>query len=192
MQSPAPEELRIETRSNIFVMAALYSAGRSVTPVRVRNISTTGALIEAAVLPPPGTQVRLGRASLSATGTLVWVENAKAGMRFDAPVAVADWLPQGRRGFGQQFVDELFHQKRLGAARGTFSGGSDGTATLADEILELRTSLEHAAEELALDGAAASRHLTALQAIDSVGEALSKVAAELALQDSASAIKTDR
>ena len=184
MDSATPHELRIESRSNIFVMAALYSAGRSVTPVRVRNISTTGALIEAAVLPPRGTKVRLGRASLSATGELVWVENAKAGMRFDEPVTVTDWLPQGRRGFGQQFVDELFHQKRLGAAKGAFSGGSDGTASLADEILELRTCLERAAEELALDSVISSRHLTALQAIDSVGQALAKVAAEMALQES--------
>ena len=163
-------------------MAALYSAGRSVTPVRVRNISTTGALIEAAVLPPPGTHVRLGRASLSASGTLVWVENAKAGMRFDEPVAVADWLPQGRRGFGQQFVDELFHQKRLGTVRKAVPGGADG-GSLADELLELRTQLERAAEELALDGAVASRHLTTLQAIDLVGQALARVAAEMALQE---------
>jgi hypothetical protein len=182
MQSTTPHELRIESRSNIFVMAALYSAGRSVTPVRVRNISTTGALIEAAVLPPPGTHVRLGRASLSASGTLVWVENAKAGMRFDEPVAVADWLPQGRRGFGQQFVDELFHQKRLGTIRKAVPGGADG-GSLADELLELRIQLERAAEELALDGAVASRHLTTLQAIDLVGQALAKVAAEMALQE---------
>jgi hypothetical protein len=182
MESATLHELRIESRSNIFVMAALYSAGRTVTPVRVRNISTAGALIEAAVLPPPGTNVRLGRASLSATGTLVWVENAKAGMRFDEPVAVADWLPQGRRGFGQQFVDELFHQKRLGAAKVALSGGADVTASLADEILGLRTCLERAAEELALDGAVASRHLTTLQAIDSVSQALAKLAAEMALQ----------
>jgi hypothetical protein len=181
MESRTAHELRIESRSNIFVMAALYSAGRSVTPVRVRNISTTGALIEAAVLPPAGTHVRLGRASLSASGTLVWVENAKAGMRFDDPVAVADWLPQGRRGFGQQFVDELFHQKRLGAARKVFPGADGGS--LADELLELRACLERAAEELALDGAVASRHVTTLQAIDLVGQALAKVAAEMALQE---------
>jgi hypothetical protein len=100
-------------------------------------------------------------------------------MRFDEPVAVADWLPQGRRGFGQQFVDELFHQTRLGTVRKAVPGGG----SLADELLELRTQLERAAEELALDGAVASRHLTTLQAIDLVGQALAKVAAEMALQE---------
>lgn len=121
--------------------------------------------------------MRLSRASLSACGTLVWVNGAKGGIQFDSIVDVSDWLPQGRRGFGQQFVDELFHQKRLG-------GGGDyaeGTAGLADELLELRSSLERAAEELALDGQVAARHLTTLQAIDTVGQAIAKVAAEIAL-----------
>jgi hypothetical protein len=186
MQSTPPHELRIEARSNIFVMAALYSSGRSVTPVRVRNISKTGALIEAAALPPSGTPVRLSRASLCATGTLVWVNNAKGGIQFESPVEVIDWLPQGRRGFGQQFVDELFHQKRLGDVRSI----DDGAASFADELLELKLSLERAAEELALDGQIASRHLTTLQAIDAVGQALAKVAAEMALQEPPAATGT--
>src|SRR5947209_15008642 len=138
MESTQPHELRIESRSNIFVMAALYSSGRSVTPVRIRNISRTGALIEASLLPPPGTDVRVSRASLSASGTLVWVEGVKAGVRFDEFVNVADWLPQGRRGFGQQFVDELFHQKRLVGARAGAAGGAERSPGLGDELLELR------------------------------------------------------
>jgi hypothetical protein len=108
MQTAALDELRVETRSNIFVMAALYADGRSVAPVRIRNISRTGALVEGVELPLVGGKVRLSRASLSATGMLVWVEGAKAGINFDETVVVADWLPQGRRAFGQQSVDELF------------------------------------------------------------------------------------
>lgn len=176
------DELRIERRSNIFVMAALYVDGRPVTPVRLRNISRTGALIEAAVLPAPGSLVRLTRASLSASGTLLWVRGPKGGIQFESPVAVGDWLPQGRRGFGQQFVDELFHQKRLGGVRVI----EEGTAGLADELLGLRTMLERAAEDLALDASVAARHLPSLQAIDKVGQALAKLAAELALQTTAS------
>lgn len=176
------DELRIEARSNIFVMAALYADGRAVTPVRLRNISRTGALVEAASLPPPGSVVRLTRASLSASGILLWVRGSKGGIQFESPVALGEWLPQGRRGFGQQFVDELFHQKRLGGVR-VIEGGTGG---LADELLGLRTMLERAAEDLALDGMVATRHLTSLQGIDTVGQALAKLAAELALQSSAS------
>lgn len=179
------DEPRIERRSNIFVMAALYADGRPITPVRLRNISRTGALIEAAVLPAPGSCVRLTRASLSASGTLLWVRGSKGGIQFESPVAVGEWLPQGRRGFGQQFVDELFHQKRLGGVR-VFD---EGAAGLADELLGLRAALERTAEDLALDGAVAARHLASLQAIDLVGQALAKLAAVLALQTSGSAME---
>jgi hypothetical protein len=185
MQTTAPPDLRVAARSNIFVMAALYADGRSVTPVRIRNISRSGALVEGAELPVAGGRVRLSRATLSATGMLVWVEAGKAGINFDEPVVVPDWLPQGRRGFGQQFVDELFHQKRLGAVRGT-SAGDGGSAGIADELLELRGSLDRAAEELALDGSVASRHVGTLQAIDSVGQALARLAAEMALSQTPS------
>lgn len=176
------DELRIEPRSNIFVMAALYAQGRPVTPVRLRNISRTGALIEAAALPPPGSVVRLSRAALGVCGTLLWVRGSKGGIQFESPVDVGEWLPQGRRGFGQQFIDELFHQKRLGGVRVI----EEGTESLADELLGLRMSLERAAEDLALDGTVAARHLPSLQAIDRVGQALAKLAAEITLQSPAS------
>ena len=162
-------------------MAALYADGRSVTPVRVRNISKTGALVEGATLPPVGTPVRLSRASLNASGCVIWLEQGKAGLRFEAPVGVGDWLPQGRRGIGQQFVDELFHQKRVGVNGASATPAYDG-ASLAEQLLELRLSLERAGEALVLDAAVASRHALTLQSIDCVAQALARLAAEAASQ----------
>ena len=81
-------------RSNIFVMATLYAAGGS-TPVRVRNMSRSGALVEASALPPAGTGVRLCRGSVSVAGEVMWVDEHKAGLRFASPTAAADWLPGG-------------------------------------------------------------------------------------------------
>ncbi len=160
-------------------MAALYADGRSVMPVRVRNISRTGALVEGAALPPVGTSVRLSRASLSASGSVIWLEHGKAGLQFEAPVGIADWLPHGRRGIGQQFVDELFHQKRLGVNEARAGSAHDG-ASLAEELLELRLSLERAGEALVQDSAVASRHALTLQSIDCVAQALARLAAEAA------------
>lgn len=178
MQSAPLHELRLESRSNIFVMAALYGDGRTVTPVRLRNISRNGALIEAASLPPSGTAIRLSRASLSASGTVMWLDGGKAGLQFDAPVNVAEWLPQGRRGIGQQFVDELFHQKRLGAKQPAAGNPADAKLGLAEELLQLRLSLDRAGETLAMDDGVAARHVLTLQAIDYVGQALGRLAAE--------------
>jgi hypothetical protein len=44
---------RADIRSNMFVMAVLYCDGCSA-PVRIRNLSRSGALIESAVIPPDG------------------------------------------------------------------------------------------------------------------------------------------
>src|SRR5437868_9655101 len=114
MDTALAHELRAEPRSNIFVIATLYASGGS-TPVRIRNISRMGALIEAAALPPCGEAVRLSRGSLSVAGQVVWAAGPRAGLHFTSHVAVADWLPSGQRGSGQQLVDELVHQARLGA-----------------------------------------------------------------------------
>ena len=56
--SPHMNCMRAEARTNLFVMAKL-AAGGSVCTVKVRNISSGGALVEGAALPPPGTPCRL-------------------------------------------------------------------------------------------------------------------------------------
>jgi hypothetical protein len=184
MQSTPINELRLDSRSNIFVMAALYAARRPVSPVRIRNLSRMGALIEAADLPEPGTPMRLSRASLSASGTVIWANGGKAGLQFEAPIAIGEWLPQGKRGIGQQFADELFHQKRLRmTATEPPESVPDPDLGLSGELLELRLSLERAGEALALDAAIASRHLLTLQAIDCVSQALARLAAGAAAQE---------
>lgn len=165
-------------------MAALYAPGHSVMPVRVRNLSRTGALIESADVPSPGTPVRLCRATLSATGTIIWVNGGKAGLQFETPIAVGEWLPQGRRGIAQQLVDELFHQRRLRTVGPRpLDAAPDPELGLSAELLELRLSLERAGEALALDTTVAGRHPNTLQTIDCVSQALARLAANAALQD---------
>ena len=174
MESSQSSELRLEMRSNIFVMAALYSEGRQAAPVRVRNLSRTGALVESSLLPSAGTQVRLSRASFEIVATIMWVDGSKAGLQFSSPIALAEWLPQGKRGIGQQFADELFHQKRLR------SGKSPASGQLFDTLLELKHSLERSGEELALDSDVAASHHAALQTIDAVAQTLASLAETLA------------
>jgi hypothetical protein len=59
---------------------------------------------------------------------------------------------------------------------------------MAEELLQLRTLLESAGEELALDGRTASRHMSALQAVDGVAQALARLAAEATLKDAGAAL----
>jgi len=171
MNPAALQELRIETRSNIFAMATIYAVGGSY-PVRVRNISRAGALVEGASLPSPETPIRLSRGSLSVGGEIMWSSDGKAGLRFAAPVVVADWLPQGKRGSGQQLIDEIVHRARVDG----LSRPKGATVEIADEMVQLRQMLERAGEELAFDPAVSTHHGPALQMIDAVVQGLGKLA----------------
>lgn len=179
METATSAEHRVESRNNIFVMAALY-AGSKVTPVRIRNMSTSGALIEAAALPPKGTTVRLSRGSISVAGDVMWSDERRAGLRFTNATVVADWLPQGKRGSGQQLIDEIVHQARIGGAPKAAANPPSPrkNSELADELLQLRNQLERAAEQLASDIAVAAQHVSALQTIDGATQVLARLALE--------------
>jgi len=185
MDTPPAPNNRLEARSNIFVMAALYVSGGS-TPVRVRNMSRSGALIEAAVLPVAGTQVRLARGSISVTGEIIWVDKQKAGLRFNAATSPNDWLPGGKRGAGQQMADELAHQTRLGAAsRIAAPAAPSHSPQLPEELLRLHQLLMRAGEELASSNALTASQLIALQEIDAAAQRLANLASEVDVDNSA-------
>lgn len=179
---PTSADGREDARSNIFVIATLYSpTGQS--PVRVRNLSRTGALVEGAVLPVAGTAVRLSRGSMAVAGHVVWCEANKAGLRFDAMVCVADWLPQGGRATGQQRVDEIVYEvNRNGGAKGGVSAPvpvAMPTVDVAGELRQLGACLSGIAEELAGDPEVAARFGTRLQVIELGAQSLVRLAASL-------------
>ena len=62
---------RSQSRSNVFLSASLVF-GAVPVPVRVRNMSRTGALLDGGSLPPVGTPIRLVRGELNAEGA--WVK----------------------------------------------------------------------------------------------------------------------
>jgi hypothetical protein len=170
---------RVSPRSNIFVIATLYEAGGSA-PVRVRNMSLNGALVEAAALPPAGSLVRLCRGSLSIMGEVVWVGGGKAGLHFSSAISVGDWLPAGQRGAGQQMADELVHQARLGAIPAVRErvDPEPPPRPASKDLLRLSAELEQVGEDLAADADVAVRHASALQAIDGIVQTLARLAAD--------------
>lgn len=171
MNPAAVSELRVESRSNIFVMATMYAGGNS-TPVRVRNMSRTGALVEAPALPPVGTPIRLNRGSLTVSGDIMWNSDGRAGLRFADAVTVTDWIPLGKRGSGQQLIDEIVHRARLSGK----AEAASATVEIADEMVQLLRMLERVTEELAFDPAVLTQHGPALQMIDDVVQGLSRLA----------------
>ena len=99
------KDKRTQGRSNVF-LGAMLEAGSQAYPVRIRNVSAGGALVEAQLLPKLGAHVRLVRGELRATGLLVWQSGDQAGVTFDAPFDVAAWVKRGG-GAGQQRVDTI-------------------------------------------------------------------------------------
>ena len=74
-----PNEHRQATRTHLFVVATLcWNEGSG--PVHVRNMSATGALVEADALPGPGRKIVLKRGSLEVGGHIAWVASRQAGL----------------------------------------------------------------------------------------------------------------
>lgn len=162
-------------------MATLY-AGSGSSPVKVRDLSSTGALIEGGVIPAPGTNVRLCRGSLNIMGEVVWCRGERAGLRFESSLSVAEWLPGGRALAPQQRVDEIVQQVKASGAIGSHSAGHFATlqssTVSAAELTQLRVALESLAEDLAADRDIVKRHVPKLQTLDITAQALRKLAAE--------------
>ena len=96
---------RAEGRSNVFLTAALET-GTGSTPVRIRNLSSVGALVDGAAFPPAGAKVRLFRGPLKADGEIVWQEKINCGIRFDHAINVIDWVQRPGHS-AQQRVDGI-------------------------------------------------------------------------------------
>jgi hypothetical protein len=69
-------------RSPVLLAATIEIAGEPV-PVRLRNLSEEGALIEGERLPVQGSSTCFKRNELQLRGRVVWVEGRYAGVAFD-------------------------------------------------------------------------------------------------------------
>lgn len=84
-------EPRSDPRSHVFLMAVLC-VGPTNYPVRVRNLSARGALLEGDSLPKNKSIFCLKRGSLAAAGEIAWLKSNQCGVRFSESITVADWV----------------------------------------------------------------------------------------------------
>jgi len=88
--------LNRRTRRSQVLMTATLELSGSALPVKLRNLSVDGALIEGNGLPVEGSQVVFKRLELSVPGRIAWVTAKRAGVTFDeqlAPEAVLHHIP---------------------------------------------------------------------------------------------------
>ncbi|QHL89765.1 hypothetical protein GVO57_01650 [Sphingomonas changnyeongensis] len=80
---------RAERTVSLLIVAKLVAAGQEAL-CRIRNLSETGLMLETSVALRPADRVRVEvRHHPPLDGLIVWAEGGRAGMSFDAPVAVA-------------------------------------------------------------------------------------------------------
>ena len=81
MDQSSSSQNRKNRRSNVLMSASLELSGTSV-PVKLRNLSAEGALVESDKLPVEGASVLVRRGDLSMPGRVAWVNGRQAGVNF--------------------------------------------------------------------------------------------------------------
>jgi len=125
---------RLENRSNVFLSASLMTPTSSF-PVRIRNLSSRGALLDGTVLPLANDEVQLVRGMLRASGRVAWQDANLAGINFDNEIDVGAWVRRTEHS-GQQRVDSLVAAVKRNVAV-SHSGHVAATPTLRSISFEL-------------------------------------------------------
>ena len=186
-------------RKNV-LLSATIEAGKLKVPVRIRNLSESGAMLDGAALPDPGAALTLRRLQVEIGATVMWCEAGRCDVTFDGLVCVEDWvagscLPQRFVAPGQARVDAIQSALRRGEAPpeaapppGRQVPVGDLEQHIAAEIEMVRRLLETVGDELSDDPALLMRYAEALQRFDFGCQVLGHLAAVLSAPDRTAAV----
>ncbi len=185
MEMPAhlepPVEPRTNPRTNMFVAAVLKTVDGSV-PVRIRNLSSVGALVEGAVMPAAGSAVSLARGCLATSAEVVWSADNRCGLRFLSLVSVRDWMAPPAN-TEQARVDNTVRLLRAGAIPLAVCGESSAIPRreqLGRDLRSVVRLVEAIGDDLAGNPATVSSHADELQKLDIALQMIASVANILA------------
>ena len=197
-------EDRVAPRTNLLLAATAEVGGRSL-PVRIRNLSETGAMIEGAGLPEAGVQLVLVRGDLQVAATVAWAAGSRRGVRFGGPTPVNEWTggkPKAIDCTGlrdQRRVDAIQAEARANPVSGRALRSAEAPSTvpvvadldsrLADELGYVQRLIEGLGDELISDLLLIQRHGKSLQSLDLVGQILGHVSAILRADDKAAVVE---
>ena len=181
-----PPDARGPTRSSMF-LAAVLRAGTEQAPVRVRNMSRTGAMIETPITLALGAKVDLMRGALVARGVIVWSSSNRCGVRFSSEVSVKDWLAAPSK-VQQQRVDDMVALVKAGGSDPRSEEaeflGPRSQEQLVDDLGAVVRLLQSLEDDLAGSNETLARHAVKLQNLDIAMQMLRAVAGELRPDDS--------
>lgn len=165
---PEEEESRERPRTTLFLAAVLRFPSGQI-PVRIRNMSQSGAMVEAPALPLPGTPIELERGRLRVRGTMAWSVAGRGGLALQAAINVREWMaPIGSP--GQQTVDQVVRAVRRGDPPPSWPSAPPPPAARSSSLAgDLRLAiglLEQLGDALALDPATVEQFGRELQNLD--------------------------
>jgi hypothetical protein len=181
-------------RSNLFLSASFETAG-TWNPVRIRNLSETGALLEGASLPAVGASLILKRQEVEIEARVAWLSPPRCGVAFQEAIKVGEWV-SGKRGTAD-FEPAGVEERRVAGRRAEdrdpspapAAHGADVDARLAEELAYVRRMLELLSDRLADEPVFVQRHADKLQQFDLAGQILGHLAAVLQAEDREAAIQ---
>src|SRR4051812_4223764 len=153
------------------MLAATISRGAALYPVRIRNVSETGALIEGAELPEAGAEVLLSRGETEIDAIVAWASGSRRGVHFSHPVAVDIWRagkPAITPPASQNRVDLIQAVARSGRKAGELPAPppeerwiGEIETRMAEELAFVQRLVESLGDELVSDAAILHRHAQA-------------------------------
>jgi hypothetical protein len=187
-------------RKNV-MLAASISSGAAQAPVRIRNLSELGAMIDGPSLPTPGCTLTLSRLALSISATVVWARDGRCGLSLGGTIVVDDWIAgaitnPARAAAAQFRVDQIQSAIRNGAVlptetRAPAANPADTQPVergVAAELRRVRRMLDAVTEELTDDVDVLMRHERAMQNFDIAAQIIAELAVLMAADDREAAV----
>jgi hypothetical protein len=195
--SDSADNRRVAPRT-FLMLAATARWGGTFLPIRIRNVSETGALIEGEGLPQAGETIQLSRGETEVDGLVAWVSGVRRGVHFSQPVSADTWragkpiAPQP----GQKRVDRIQASARAGKGADSLPQPAEPErwigqldCRVGEEIAFVQRLIEALGDELVADPAILHRHAQALQNIDLASQILGHLARVMSAPERADAVR---
>jgi hypothetical protein len=182
-------------RKNV-MLAATIAAGPVSAPVRIRNLSEAGAMIDGPALPDVGSTLTLNRLELSIGATVVWSHGGRCGLTLEGSVVVDDWISgvrttANRTTLGQLRVDQIQAAIRNGAVLPSAAynpvpekpPAEPLERRIAAELARVKKALDAISDELTDDVDILVRHQRILQNFDIAAMVIEEIAEVMAAEN---------
>ncbi len=196
---PSPPDAAARAPRKNVMLAATISSGSACAPVRIRNLSEVGAMVDGATLPGAGASLLLSRLALSVPAKVVWSRDGRCGLRLARPIVVDDWIAgaqsvAGSLAAGQRRVDELQSAIRSGAPLPAETAAAAPASAIpverriAAELAGLKRILDEVNDELTDEPEILARHQRAMQKFDIAAMIVAELGKVLAADDREAAV----